>query len=229
VIDFYYKGGEVTYDLTCAMNGLISGLVANTAGCAVITPWAAVTIGAMAGPIYLFVSRILLRLHIDDVVDAIPVHLGNGLWGCIAVGFFAAPEQVGAAYGSTEYGVLYGGGKLLAAQLCGILFIVSWVCVTMLPFFLLLRHFGMLRVDELEEEVGLDIVHHKGSAYNHNHGDSKAVDEFFERNLSRSIPRSISSSGSGGKKKKLNILSNIGADDEHPFPTNGCLHTIEEG
>lgn len=37
--------GEVSYDLTMAMNGCLSGLVAITAGCATCTPWAAILIG----------------------------------------------------------------------------------------------------------------------------------------------------------------------------------------
>ena len=192
----YYNTGEITYDLTFAMNGLLSGLVANTAGCAVVTPWAAAIIGTIAGPVYIAGSSALIKLRIDDVVDAIPVHLGNGIWGCLAVGFFAAPEQVGAAYGSTEYGVFYGGGKLLAAQICGIFFIIGWSTAVMLPFFVALRRFKMFRVDRLEEEVGIDIFHHKGAAYNSDRPDSDALEEFYERNLSCSIPK-------GKRKKKV--------------------------
>jgi Amt family ammonium transporter len=156
------------------MNGLLSGLVANTAGCAVNSPWAAVIIGAIAGPVYLAGSAALIKVQIDDVVDAIPVHLCNGIWGLVAVGFFAAPGQLGAAYpGHTEYGVLYGGGKLMAAQLCGMLFIIGWTSAIMIPFFWLINRLGILRVNIYEEEVGLDIIHHKGNAYNFRYNSSK--------------------------------------------------------
>mmetsp|Transcript_17198 Transcript_17198/g.24521 ORF Transcript_17198/g.24521 Transcript_17198/m.24521 type:complete len:528 (-) Transcript_17198:71-1654(-) len=177
-IDYYYNGGEVTYDLNCAMNGLLSGLVSNTAGCAVNEPWAAVIIGAIAGPVYIAGSALLIKLRIDDVVDAIPVHLCNGIWGLIAVGFFAAPQQLGSAYpGHTEYGVFYGGGKLLAAQVCGILFIIGWTSAIMLPFFWAMKRFKMLRVELYEEEIGLDIIHHKGSAYNFRYANSKDLED----------------------------------------------------
>jgi V-type H+-transporting ATPase proteolipid subunit len=56
---------------------------------AVVEPWAAFVIGMIAGWGYIFLSGLLLELEIDDAVDAIPVHFGNGMWGCIAVGFFA--------------------------------------------------------------------------------------------------------------------------------------------
>ncbi len=78
----------------------------------------------------------MIRLHIDYVVEASPFHLCNGIWGHTAVGFFAAPRQRGAAYPShVEYGSLFGGGKLLAAQLCGMLFIIGWTSAISIPLF----------------------------------------------------------------------------------------------
>jgi hypothetical protein len=51
----------------------------------------------------------------------------------------------------------------------------------MTPFFLVLNMLGMFRVDPLEEEVGLDISHHKGSAYNIVGADQTKVDELNEK------------------------------------------------
>lgn len=64
--------GHTSYDLTAAMNGCLGGLVAVTAGCAVITPWSAIIIGAIAGVVYLMGSKFLVKIRIDDAVDAIP-------------------------------------------------------------------------------------------------------------------------------------------------------------
>lgn len=55
------------------MNGCLTGLVAVTAGCATVEPWAAVFIGVCAGWFYLLGSKALIKLRIDDAVDAIPV------------------------------------------------------------------------------------------------------------------------------------------------------------
>ena len=55
--------------------------------------------------------------------------------------------------------------RLLAAQICGVLWVVLWVAVIMTPYFHLLNALGLFRVDAIEEEVGLDISHHKGAAY----------------------------------------------------------------
>ena len=151
--------GEFTLDIVMAMNGCLSGLVAITAGCAVVTEWAAILIGIIAGWVYLLGSKLLIRFKIDDAVDAVPVHMFNGMWGIVATGLFANPELLLAAYGTDSHpGFFYApaGTNVLAAQLAAIVFILVWTLVTMLPFFIVLDFFGMFRVNELEEVAGLD-------------------------------------------------------------------------
>ena len=169
----YRRTGEIEYDLTLAMNGCLSGLVAITAGCSVVAPWAAIPIGLVSGLVYAGSSFLLVSLKIDDVVDAIPIHLFNGIWGCLATGLFAEPSRVAAVYGSsTHAGWFYSFGQgstdanLLLCECAGILFIMSWTIGVMYPFFSILSCFNLLRVDPEEELRGLDISHHKGSAYN---------------------------------------------------------------
>ena len=166
------KTGETAYDITMCMNGALSGLVGITAGCSIVAPWAAFVIGIVAGWTYIFWSSLLVKLKIDDAVDAIPVHFGNGIWGCIAVGLFAEPGRMSKAYsyrGKAGWFYMWGEGSgdgpLLLAQICGVLWIIGWVCLIMIPYFHLLNILGLFRVDSLEEEVGLDISHHKGAAY----------------------------------------------------------------
>lgn len=186
--------GETTYDITMVMNGSLSGLVGITAGCSVVEPWAAVVIGIVSGWTYIFWSNLLVKLKIDDAVDAIPVHLGNGIWGCLAVGLFAEPVRTMNAYSQDLHvGWFYSWGRgsgdahLLAAQICGVLWILGWVGVVMTPFFVLLNMLGMFRVDSLEEEVGLDISHHKGAAYDYSGPDQDTVDKFEVNRSSRKI------------------------------------------
>jgi ammonia channel protein AmtB len=167
--NLYYqerKTGENNFDLTCAMNGMLSGLVSITAGCAVLEYWAALVTGLIAGLVYLMGSKVLIKYRIDDACDAIPVHLFNGLWGLITVGFLASPGRILTAYGpdspvSQHAGVFYGGGgALFGCQVVALLFIVGWAVATMAPFFFWLHYFGWLRVDSLEERVGLDRSYH---------------------------------------------------------------------
>lgn len=180
----FRKTGLFEYDLSMAMNGALGGLVGITAGCSTITPGVAVIVGIISGWTYLLGSRLLAKLKIDDAVDAIPVHFGCGIWGCLAVGLFAEPSRVDKAYGDGRpAGLFYGrgGGTLLGLEIGGILWIIVWVSLIMGPFFIALKHLNMFRVDPLEEEVGLDISHHKGAAYDMETAPEKHVEELIER------------------------------------------------
>ena len=157
--------GHAEYDNTMAMNGALGGLVGITENCSVVEPWAAVVIGMISGFVYVLSSKLLVMLKIDDAVDAIPVHFFCGIWGCIATGLFAAPRLIAMTYDWDSAGLLYGGGKLLGIELVGILFIFGWTAGLMFPFLFILKILGLFRVDPTEERVGLDISHHKGSAY----------------------------------------------------------------
>jgi len=179
-----FRTGEQMYDLSMAMNGALSGLVGVTAGCAVVEPWAAVVIGIVSAWVYICFSSLLVKLRIDDAVDAVPVHFGSGLWGLIAVGLFASPRNLERAnFNSTHVGWFYewsrgsGKGYLLLNQIFAIIWIISWTGALMGPFFYVLSFFNMFRVDPIEEEVGLDIAHHKGAAYDFSGSMAKNADE----------------------------------------------------
>jgi len=75
-------------DVSYSNNGILSGLVAITAGCATVNLYGAFFIGLLAAPIYFTASRSLEYFQIDDVVDAFPVHGCCGLFGVIATAFF---------------------------------------------------------------------------------------------------------------------------------------------
>jgi Amt family ammonium transporter len=71
------------------MNGALSGLVAITAGCATLAPWAAFVTGVVGGWVYIFVSNLLVKLRIDDAVDAVP---GKSILSAIIVGKFVSTD-----------------------------------------------------------------------------------------------------------------------------------------
>lgn len=154
--------GEFNLDITAAMNGCLSGLVAITASCAIVTEGCAIVIGICAAWIYMGSSMLLIRWKIDDAVDAIPVHLCNGLWGLLATGLFASPDLIPDVFGIEERaGWLYNLAmpQLLATQLVGAVFILAWTGLCMIPFFKLLDYFDILRVDAIDEIVGLDATY----------------------------------------------------------------------
>lgn len=162
--------GEAIYDLGYALNGALGGLVAITAGCTVVETWASLVIGFVGGLLFLGTTKMLEHFCLDDAVDAIPVHLTNGLWGCIAVGLLASPDLLQQVYGRSDHaGWFYEwskgsiDGRLLAAQLVGLVFIMAWSCCIMYPFFTFIDFMGWFRSDTLEELVGLDISYHGGT------------------------------------------------------------------
>lgn len=150
-------------DLSMTMNGALAGLVAITAPCAFVDPWAAIAIGAVGGVVVVAGVSLLERIHVDDPVGAVPVHGMNGLWGTLAVGLFAKPELIGE---SMSPGLLYGGGLgQLGIQALGAFACAGFAMVSMgIVFFAIKKTVG-LRVRREEELRGLDIGEHGMEAY----------------------------------------------------------------
>ncbi|PNH00416.1 Ammonium transporter 1 member 1 [Tetrabaena socialis] len=68
--------------------------------------------------------------------------------------------------GAVPHGLFYGGGgRLLASQVIGILTIAAWVLGLMSLLFFALKLMGRLRISAQDEQAGLDISKHGGSAY----------------------------------------------------------------
>jgi len=176
--------GEAMFSLVDALMGCLSGLVSITGGCAYVESWAAIIIGVISGLLYLAGSRLMIRLGVDDAVDAIPVHMFCGIWGSIAVGLFAVPQYLELSHEEvSSAGLFYSNGNLLACQLIGILFVVGWVSILMLPFFAILHYMGWLRADSLEEIVGLDISYHGAHQVDTDNESSNQEEErlYYER------------------------------------------------
>jgi Amt family ammonium transporter len=213
------KTGVATYDLGYTMNGCLTGLVAITAGCATVEPWAGVVIGICAGWFYLLGSNILIRLRIDDAVDAIPVHMVGGAWGVIATGLFSHPDRLKVAFGIEDHmGWFYswarddGDGTLLACQLIAVLFVFCWTFVVMGIWYYWLNLVGWFRIDPLEEEVGMDISRYKGSAYDIMNPPAEAVDAL---NLSRSGHKKRIEGGADATNTEGATNTAAAADEEH--------------
>ena len=143
--------------LSLTLNGILAGLVGITAGCDVVSPMGAASIGFIAGTVMIYaVDFIDHTLHIDDPVGASTVHGVCGTLGTILVGLFA-----------TDGGLLYGGGwGLLGAQVFASIVVASWAAGMGFVIFKLLDKVHGLRVSARVEEEGLDIYEHGESAYN---------------------------------------------------------------
>jgi Amt family ammonium transporter len=148
-------------DLSMAMNGALAGLVAITAPCAYVEPWAALVIGAAAGYIVIRGVELLDKLQIDDPVGAVPVHGMCGVWGTLCIGIFGK-----ASLGLANNGFVYGGNPMqLGIQMVGSVSTVAFVLVSMGIIFKLIDITIGLRVSRTEELRGLDIGEHGMEAY----------------------------------------------------------------
>lgn len=155
------------FDLLSCLNGILAGLVSITAACAFVHPYASVIIGFVGALVYIAASMVLLKLRIDDPLEAFPIHGATGFWGVIAVGLFSVKEfQDIAKVGNENWGAFYGGGgKLLAANLIGGIIIASWTTVCIAPLFYGMKYADVLRISRDEELIGNDISKHGGVAY----------------------------------------------------------------
>ncbi|MBU1112591.1 MAG: ammonium transporter [Candidatus Omnitrophica bacterium] len=148
-------------DLSMAMNGALAGLVAITAPCAFVEPWAAIVIGAIGGILVVFGVLFLDKLHIDDPVGAVPVHGLNGIWGTLAIGLFGQKSL-----GLANNGLFYGGNfTQLSIQALGVFSAIAFVLITMGMVFKLIDLTIGLRVSREEELKGLDIGEHGMESY----------------------------------------------------------------
>ncbi len=148
-------------DLSMAMNGALAGLVAITAPCAYVEPWAALVIGTVAGYVVVRAVELLDKLQIDDPVGAFPVHGVCGVWGTLCVGIFGK-QTLGLA----NNGLIYGGNPMqFGIQIVGSVTTVAFVVVSMSILFKLIDLAIGLRISREEELRGLDIGEHGMEAY----------------------------------------------------------------
>ena len=138
-------------------NGILSGAVSITAGCAVVDIGSAMIIGCFGSWIYYYASHIIEHKYkIDDVLDAFAVHGAAGLWGMLATGLFATSENIVFAGYTNDNLINASTSARFGMQILGIIMIILWTVVNMTILFCTLRYFGKLRVPLIVEETGLD-------------------------------------------------------------------------
>ena len=144
-------------DVSMCLNASLAGLVGITAGCDAINALGSAIVGIVSGVLVVVVVELLdIKLHIDDPVGAVGVHLANGVWGTIAVGLLADPNAPAGISG-----LFYGGGfRLLGVQALGICAILAWTAAMMTLTFVVLKKTVGLRASAEEEIKGLDRTEH---------------------------------------------------------------------
>jgi Amt family ammonium transporter len=154
-----------TLDVSQMGNGALAGLVAITAPCAFVDPWAAVVIGFIAGVIVPALVVAVDKLKIDDPVGAIPVHGIAGIWGTLACGLFATADRA-TALAVGEGGLLTdGNGHQLWVQFYGVAATIGFTFTASFIVFMAIKYTVGLRVSEEDELRGLDISEHAMFGY----------------------------------------------------------------
>ena len=147
-------------DLSMMLNGAIGALVAITAACAFVAPWAALVIGLVAGAIVVLGVLLVERLGVDDPIGAIAAHGMSGVWGTLALGFLTAPtlaEKIGIG----RAGLLYGGGAhQLGVQALGLLAVGAFTFTASFGILWAFKRVWGIRVEPDVETAGLDVSEH---------------------------------------------------------------------
>ena len=141
-------------DVVTIMNASLAGLVAITASAHIMSPWKAAVIGGVGAVVMRLVTRALERMRIDDAVGAVPVHLGAGIWGTLAVGLLGDADAFPVASSNLEQ---------VGIQLVGVGVAFAWAFgVGYLALSLINRHVPF-RIDDEGELAGLNIAEHDAS------------------------------------------------------------------
>lgn len=147
-LSWHFKGRpNVIRSISCVVAGLVS-----ISACAhVITPYAAIIIGMIGAMVCYAGCELLLKLQIDDVINAVPAHLFAGIWGTLAVALFAPTTAFDSGLTRMEQ---------LGVQFLGIVsigaysFTVGFICLAVID------RFFALRVDPESERIGLNVAEH---------------------------------------------------------------------
>jgi len=144
-------------DVSMCLNASLAGLVGVTAGCDALDAVGAAVVGVVSGLlVVVVVEQLDLKLHIDDPVGAVGVHMANGVWGTLAVGLLANPDAPAGLSG-----LFYTGSfRQLGLQALGFVSVAAWAAATMCLFFWIIQKTHGLRASREDELLGLDISEH---------------------------------------------------------------------
>jgi len=145
-------------DVPLVANGTLAGLVSVTASAHAIDSGVAFIIAAIGTGVMITMLQLLEKLKIDDAVGAIPVHLGAGAWGTLAVALLANPHELATGLSM---------GHQLLIQALGLVVCVLWAFSITWCALTLLNRYYPLRVSEYHEHIGLNKAEHNATTELH--------------------------------------------------------------
>jgi ammonium transporter, Amt family len=147
-------------DVSMMLNGVLAALVAVTAACGFVAPWAAVVIGFVAAGVAVVAVPFVERLGIDDPIGAVAVHGLAGVWGTLATGLFALPS-LAATVGVGRGGLFYSGSPVqLGVQALGLVAVGAFTFAASFGSLWAMKRLWGIRVEPHVETAGLDVAEH---------------------------------------------------------------------
>lgn len=143
-------------------SGAVAGLVAITPCAGFVSVMPAIVIGGIAGVVCYLAIMLKTRLGYDDALDVVAVHLVGGIIGSVLLGVFAES----AVNPAIPDGLLFGGASLLGKQVVAVVAVLAFSFVVTLVLAKIVDLTMGLRVNEADEQIGLDTSQHAESAYN---------------------------------------------------------------
>src|SRR5580765_1964359 len=147
-------------DLSMMLNGAIAALVAITAACAFVAPWAAIVIGFVAGGIVVVGVLAVEKVGLDDPVGAVAAHGMSGVWGTLSLGFLAMPS-LADRLDTGSGGLFYGGGfHQLGVQVLGLVAVGAFAFSSSFAVLWIFKRTVGIRTEPEVETAGLDVSEH---------------------------------------------------------------------
>ena len=144
-----------------AASGAVAGLVAITPASGYVAPVPAIIIGLAAGVICFFAVKIKIRVGYDDALDVVGVHAVGGIFGALATGLFASI----AINSGGANGLFYGNPAQLGIQAIGVIATIAFSLVGSAILYKVTDVLVGIRVEQDDEQMGLDLSQHNENAY----------------------------------------------------------------
>jgi Amt family ammonium transporter len=143
-------------------SGAIAGLVAITPASGAVGPMGAIVIGLASGMLCFFAATKIKRaLGYDDSLDVFGIHAIGGIIGALLTGVFAAKGLGGAGFGEGNESI----AGQVGAQFVGVAATIVYTFAVSFVILKVLDAVMGLRVNEEQEEEGLDIALHDERGY----------------------------------------------------------------
>lgn len=143
------------------LTGAVAGLATITPAAGFVTPVSAAIIGIVAGIVCFYAVKLKNKLDWDDALDVWGVHGVGGITGVIMLALLGSTKinpagADGLFYGGTHFFLVEVGAVLFA---CVYAFVISYVLLKLIDLV------SPVKVNEKEQETGLDETLHGENAY----------------------------------------------------------------